>query len=178
MRLAENLQRKDVDPVDEASYVGEIMLRTKKNPQGIAEMLHRTPEWIETRLAVFALPDYLQAYLKTKQLSLGAALELGKIKAEQTRTYYSHYAAQNGVSVATAKRWALEANEAFERRLAAPTLDPQSTRGQPPAKIMLPCAQCGRTGEMEAMTTVWVHMVCPEPAEGISEISNVGGASP
>ena len=73
MRLSENLQRKDVDPVDEASYIGEIMLRTHKDPAEVAAMLHRSAEWIRVRLAVYEMPDYLKQVLATKQISLGAA---------------------------------------------------------------------------------------------------------
>lgn len=164
MRLAENLQRQDVDPVDEAAYIGEIMLRTKKTPAEVAAMLHRSAEWVRVRLAVFEMPDYLKRFLAMRQITLGVALELAEIKTEYTRKYYANWAAQNGVTVATAKRWKAVANDASERLGVAPPADPQTIRATPTPIIMQECAECAVSAPIEEMQSVYVHTRCPERA--------------
>ena len=161
MRLAENLQRKEVDPVDESAYVGEIMLREKKDLKEVSVMLHRTEEWVRSRYAVFGMLDELKAYLAQGRISLGAALELDQISNPRTRMYYIHWAGQNGVSVANAKRWCLAANAAEARTANAPPRSPDEMRDIPTPKVFLECAQCGVDIPQELATYVPVHEKCP-----------------
>ena len=165
MRLAENLQRKDVNPVDESAYVGEIMLRKKTTFAEIAVMLHCTEEWVQSRYSVFEMPDELKSYLAQGRISLGAALELDQIKNARTRTYYVHWAGQNGVSVANAKRWRTAANAAEDRKERAPAPSSEEMREIPTPKVFLECAQCGADVAQELAAYVPVHEKCPSLPE-------------
>ena len=169
MRLAENLQRKDVDPVDESAYVGEIMLRTHKSLEQVGEMLHQSPEWVKSRYAVFGMDDELKVYLAEGRISLGAALELSSIKNVRTRTYYVHWAAQNGVAVANAKRWRMAANSAEERRANSPPKSPEEMRDIPIPKVFLQCAECGGDVPQELADYVPVHKKCPAADEAATK---------
>ena len=80
MRLAENLQRKDVDPVDESAYVGEIMLRTKKSLAEVATMLQRTTEWVYSRYAIFGMDDEMKGFLAQGRISLELRWSFPKLK--------------------------------------------------------------------------------------------------
>jgi len=165
MRLAENLQRKDVDPVDEASYVGELMLRTHKTPEQIAEVLHRSFAWVQARIAVFSMSDELKAYLAQKRISLGAALELSLISNPRTQSYYVNWAAQFGVSVANAARWRNAANAAEERQANATPANPEEMRDVAAPIVYLKCAECGGEVPQELAAYVPVHQKCPPPKE-------------
>ena len=160
MRLAENLSRHDVDPVDEATFIGEIMLEKNWDVPQIAKLLKRRVEWIEERVEVFKMPDYLQAYVKQKRIPLGAALWLNRITNEKLRLHYSHWAGQNGTSVRGAKYW-------FDMWKAAPDVSNiMSTEikdeSGAPARVepTVLCERCGRTILMMTARNVWVH---PEP---------------
>ena len=166
MRLAENLQRKDVDPVDEAAYVGEVMLRTHKSLEEVAQMLHRSKEWVDSRYAVFGMDDELKTFLAQRRISLGAALELSLIKNLRTRSYYVNWAAQFGVSVANAKRWREAANSAEERAANAPPKSPEEMREIPTPKVFVTCAECGQDVDMALAVSVSVHQKCPLPQAG------------
>ncbi len=157
MRLAENLSRHDVDPVDEATYIGEIMLEKKMEAAQVAALLKRRVEWVEERLEVFHMPDYLQGYVKQKRVPLGAALWLNRIGNEKLRLHYSHWAGQHGVSVRGAKYW-------HDMWRAQPdvsniaTTDIKDEGGaivrQAPTVI---CERCGRPCLMVVARNVWVH---------------------
>lgn len=169
MRLAENLQRKDVDPVDEAAYVGEIMLRTKRSLEEVAAMLHRSLEWVNSRYAVFGMDDEMKGFLAQGRISLGAALELSQVKNFKTRQYYVNWAAQSGVSVANAKRWRLAANAAEERAANAPPKSPEEMREISTPKVFVQCAECGKDVAQELADYVPVHKQCSIPPKGDTE---------
>ena len=162
LRLAENLQRRDVSVVDEASYIGEIMLRTKKSISATAEMLHRSVSWVNDRLAVFEMPDYLKDHLHYGRVSLGAAMWLVQIENENQRRYYSHYAAQNGCTVMQARRW-VELEQAIKKAGGGGL--PSSPNDVPPPErkqIFDVCAQCGEKVPVELLEVVSVHKgQCP-----------------
>lgn len=161
MRLAENLQRKDANPVDEASYVGEIMLREKKSPEQIMTTLHRSKRWVDERIAVFKMDAVMQEYLFEGRISLGAALELSQIEREKSRIYYTHWAAQNGVSIANAKAWKNRANAIFAGNENAPPPDPGSIERVETPRVFVSCGECGVEFPQEEAEYVAVHKVCP-----------------
>jgi ParB family chromosome partitioning protein len=100
---AENLERKDVDVVDEAMFVMEFMERTKLDTKETAQKLRRTKKYVEDRLAIGVMPEYLQLYLKEGKIKLGAALALSQIENERIRELWVNLAVEQGTSVAQAE---------------------------------------------------------------------------
>lgn len=161
LRLTENLQRHDVDPVDEACFIAESMREYKIEAPQIAEMLGRSLQWVTDRLEVFAMPEYLQTPLKHKRISLGAALWLGRIEHEATRRQYTTWAATNGVSVAGAKQWYenLKATNFILPATDVPIRDEGGNIQQVRKSVV--CAACKGDVFLDEADTVWVHRVCP-----------------
>ncbi len=161
MRVAENLTRKDLDPVDEAQFLGETMLKYKKTDEELAYMINRRIEWVRERLEVFNMPDYIQAHLKLKKYPLGAALWIARITNENTRCTYANWAAVNGVSVQGAKRWHdLERAGDNRQPIKVEEIMDQNS-GAPRVRNVVPCAKCGRDAYMDESLSVWVHRSCP-----------------
>lgn len=102
---AENLERADVDPVDEANFIKEYITRTNQTITQVAKALRRSMQYVETRLMVGLMPDYMQAYIKTGELKLGAALALVQITDDVRRHVWVDMAVRDGVSVAQAEYW-------------------------------------------------------------------------
>ena len=173
MRLAENLSRHDVDPVDEASFIGEIMLERKLSAEQVAAMLKRRQEWVDERLEVFSFPDYLKSYVKNKAIPLGAALWINRIGNENQKNKYAHWAGAHGVGVRGAKYW-------YDLYKSAPNLedisvgeikDLGSAAARKEALVM--CERCGVNIPMMTARNVWVHpdLECPAPvSEKIAEL--------
>ncbi|HRY62513.1 MAG TPA: ParB/RepB/Spo0J family partition protein [Candidatus Paceibacterota bacterium] len=160
MRLAENLSRHNVDPVDEACFIGEIMKTYSFTANDVAEKLKRRLEWVEERLEVFQMPQYMQQHLKLKKYPLGAALWISRIENEATKNYYANWAAINGVSVAGAKQWHdnLKATN-FNVDLTSVEIKDEGGQVQQVVK-MIKCAACHEDCELSKADSVWVHPTC------------------
>ena len=102
---AENLERADVDPVDEAIFIERFIRQSNKTPAEVAKSLRRSVGWVETRLAVGLMPDYMKACLKSGSLKLGAALALAQIDDDPLRRVWVDMAVRDGISVAQAEFW-------------------------------------------------------------------------
>ena len=102
---AENLERADVDPVDEAVFIARYIQQSGKTVAEVAKALRRSIAFVETRLAVGSMPDYMKAYLKDGSMKLGVALALVQITNDPIRHVWVDMAVRDGVSVAQAEYW-------------------------------------------------------------------------
>lgn len=102
---SENLVREDVDPVDEAEFIIKMMNRTGQTIDEVAQNIRRGRQYVEDRLIVAEMPDYLKDFLRSKQIKLGAALALNQIVDENTKSMWVGMAVRDGVSVRVAEYW-------------------------------------------------------------------------
>lgn len=102
---AENLERDDVNPVDEAIFISNFMQRTNKTVPEIAKALKRSVSYVNSRLAVGQMPDYMQEFLKLGSIKLGVAIALCEITDQETLRVWTEMAVRDGVSVAQAEYW-------------------------------------------------------------------------
>ena len=102
---AENLAREDVPLLDECRHYKTAMERFGKSIKEIAGAARRSVGYIESRLAIAEMPDYMQNYLQSGELKLGAALSLVQITDDITRRLWVGQAVRDGVSVAQAEYW-------------------------------------------------------------------------
>lgn len=161
MRLAENLSRHNVDPVDEACFIGEIIEKYNFSVDEMTEKMHRSKSWIEDRLEIFSMPKYLQEYLKLKRISLGAALWINRIDNGETARYYANWAALNGVSVLGAKKWHddLKANN-YILPMSDVQIRDEGGTVQHVRKTVI-CAKCDSSVFLDEADVVWIHRICP-----------------
>lgn len=102
---AENLERSDVDPVDEAVFIAEYIKQTGATIAEVAKALRRSIAFVETRLAIGEMPEYMKEALKNGSMKLGVALALIQISNDNTRRVWCDMAVRDGVSVAQAEYW-------------------------------------------------------------------------
>jgi ParB family chromosome partitioning protein len=102
---AENLERADVDPVDEAAHLVRHITLTGDTVAEVAKSIRRSISYVETRLAVGQMPDYMKEHLKRGELKLGAALALVQIQNDPERRAWCELAVRDGISVAQAEYW-------------------------------------------------------------------------
>ena len=105
IKAAENLERADVDPVDEANFIKAYITQTDQTISQVAKALRRSVAYVETRLMIGLMPDYMQTYIKHGDLKLGAALALVQITDDVRRHVWVDMAVRDGVSVAQAEYW-------------------------------------------------------------------------
>ena len=158
---SENLFRKEVNPVDEGVFIAKLVNTGKWDEEAVSRLFQRSTKWVKDRLEVLVYPEYLIAYIKTKQISLGVASHLGAIRDETYRQMYVDQAAQYGTTVLQAeyifKQW--------EAGLLAPseTIIPPSNselKGEP-IKLSMKCARCSLAAEPPNLQSVFIHRECP-----------------
>lgn len=175
MRAMENLSRSDVNPADEAMYVGQLIRKKGKSYQEVAKLFNRSENWIEQRLAIFDMPHYLKEYVGQKRISLGAALHLVRIENERTREYYCHWAALHGVSVSGAKRFLDLWLSEREQMTTDPEIMAAAALGSGQFVAKQTCVACQKEVPLPELVNVWVHEggECPP-----DEVRPVNGESP
>jgi len=89
--IIENLQRKDIEPLDEALAFNELY-ENGLSYINIATKVGKTPEFVKLRIRLNELIPEFKSMLTDNKLSLSAAYELCKVINEiQTAIYEQHY---------------------------------------------------------------------------------------
>lgn len=105
VKAAENLERSDIDPVDEARFLTRYMETSGKTIEEIAKQLNRSTSYVETRLEVGRMDEHMQDAVKYGGLKLGAAVKLAQITDPRIRHTWTEMALRDGISVAQADYW-------------------------------------------------------------------------
>jgi ParB family chromosome partitioning protein len=80
----ENLQRQDLDPVEEAQIVAwHQQMYFEKNQAKIGTLLGKSEDWVKTRSRIQKLPDALKDRLRQRPRAISQILELGALYARQ-----------------------------------------------------------------------------------------------
>lgn len=154
---AENLERADVDPVDEANFLTKYIQKTGKTVSEVAKSIRRSISYVENRLSIGGMPDYMQDYLKTGQLKLGVALALVQITDETMRKVWCEMAVRDGVSVAQAEFWLYGWKM---NRLPGGTfseLPPTGFEASTPQTVMFECAIDGKKYDSRMFKSVMIY---------------------
>ena len=105
IKLHENMMREDVSPTDEAAYLKRAMDTLELTPKKIAQLIHRSENYVINRLTTLDFHPALFDALDTGKLGLTVALELHRLPHERILIEYVGHAAANGISQKTAKQW-------------------------------------------------------------------------
>lgn len=80
----ENLQRQDLDPIEEAQLVAwHERMFGNKNQAEIGAMLGKSSDWVSTRSRIHRLPDALKERLRQRPRAISQMLELGVLEVQQ-----------------------------------------------------------------------------------------------
>ena len=154
---AENLERADVDPVDESIFITNYITKTGKTIPEVARSIKRSVAYVQSRLTVGQMPEYMQKYLKTKELKLGVALVLMQIDDEGTREVWTGLAVRDGANVAQAEYWLMDwKRQLLPGGIRSDTPPSDYTPGAP-QPILFTCAIDGQKYDTRLMKMVMVY---------------------
>ena len=154
---AENLERLDVDPVDEAIFVERFIRESGNSVADVAKALRRSEQWVENRLAVGQMPEYMQEALKSGKLKLGAALALAQITNDAMRHMWVQMAIRDGVTVPVAEYW-LQQWRVQQLPGGTPSDQPPADFVAAPASpVMHRCAFDGNEYDARQFAAIMVH---------------------
>jgi len=154
---AENLERADVDPVDEANFITRYIAKTGKSVADVATSLKRSVAYVNSRIEVGSMPEYMKEFLKSKQLKLGVALILNQIDDEQTRQLWTGIAVRDGASVAQAEYWLYDYNRQKLPGGTLSTTPPDNFTPDAPQTVMFECALDGEKYDARLFKTLMIY---------------------
>lgn len=88
--ITENLQRQDVDPMEEAFAFGQLQ-KKGASIQDIALRFGKSIRFVQDRIKLNALIPELMKALKDEKMPISAAMIICKVTDEQQRAYYKQY---------------------------------------------------------------------------------------
>lgn len=158
MKVHENLYRADVNPVDQAVFLGEYQARSSLTDEQLAEQLNRSVSWVRSRLEILGYPEYLIDFVHSGKLAMATASILNQISNPAIKENYCRTAAIQGLSASRAKYWLAQA-EVGERN--AQNIRTQEvtdeTTGQKREVIKMVCLFDGEEYPADEMMTAWYH---------------------
>jgi len=154
VRLAENLTRANLSPVEEARTLQRLIQQHHHPPEQLATTLNRSTNWIQHRLALANYPEPVLEALHRKAISLAVADELALVLDPAQCGALLAAAIDSGCTGRQAAAWRVHANAYTGESTTAPT---QSTPPQvlgPPPVVTKACAACQRPTPLTRMSYV------------------------
>lgn len=158
----ENLFREDVDPVDEAIFLGRLIGDDESKIKEVAEKMNHTVAWVQSRLDLLTYPENMLMAIKQGQLKLGVAEWLAQIDDEFWRDQYVNTAINNGMSVVQARYLHDQYSMGITPKSSdiLPATEDLAPHEIPRARAI--CAKCGIMAVDPNMTSVFIHRECPD----------------
>ncbi|MBD5362988.1 MAG: ParB/RepB/Spo0J family partition protein [Bacteroides sp.] len=101
--ITENLQRQDVDPMEEAFAFG-LLIRNGKTAEEVALKFGKSIRFVQDRVKLNSLIPELMLAIREDKMSISAAMIICKLNEEQQRKYHSQYSNNyQGLTKATAE---------------------------------------------------------------------------
>ena len=124
--MIENLQRENLNPIEEALGYKELIDRFDMTQDKLAQVLGKARSSVTNSLGLLALPNGVQELLRSGSLSAGHCKALKKVKDAALMTELAHKAAEGELSVrqveAIAKREAARLEEEKDKKELKPRL--------------------------------------------------------
>ena len=116
LALVENLQREDLDPVEEAAGIRELMTRCDLTQEQAARKLGKSRSALANRLRLLSLPETVLELLKSGFITIGHAKVILGLPAPELQEEAAQMIADNQLNVRQA--------EALCKKLAKPAKEP------------------------------------------------------
>jgi len=104
LSLVENIQREDLDPIEEAQAYAKLMEITGATQEGVAEMVGKSRVAVANTIGLLKLPEDMQVQLKQGIISPGHARALLSIEEETERRRLFEHIQLNNLSVRQAEQ--------------------------------------------------------------------------
>lgn len=142
LALVENLQRANLNPIDEALGYQRLIAEFGHTQQQVADAVGKDRSTVANLLRVLALPEGIRRLIRDEQLSLGHARALLAMPDERTMLDAARQAVEQQLSVREVERLAQTKREAAAPK--APRADTRTTAS--------PAARRGETAEVRRLT--------------------------
>lgn len=83
--IVENIQRTDLNPIEEAESYRKLMELRKIDQKTLAFRVGKSPATVSERLSLLSLPEDVRSQVAQRKLSIKAAIEIGRISNPKRR---------------------------------------------------------------------------------------------
>lgn len=97
--LIENLQREDLNPIEEAKSYRLIMQKMSLTQEKFAEKIGKSRAYVANMMRLLNLPEYVTDSIETAEISIGHAKILAGIKDEELVLKFAMLIKEKGISV-------------------------------------------------------------------------------
>lgn len=104
-RATENLQRRDLSPLEEGIIYAGLRDKMGLTVAEIGKKMGKSPGRIERRLCVLRMPESFQKALHYGKVSMAVAEELWSTPDATKREYFIELAVEHGITTAVARTW-------------------------------------------------------------------------
>ena len=125
LALIENVQREDLNPLEEALAYRRLVDEFRLTQQRVADRVGRSRTSVTNRLRLLELPPPVQDALAAREISEGHARALLQVEAPEERLQLLERVTREGLSVRQTERLARGARAPRTTRRAAPPPDPE-----------------------------------------------------
>lgn len=162
LKAHENYFREDLNPAEEARYLGKLLeAQCKGDVDNLVQLVKQSRDYLEGRLILLRGDPLVLDALAGATISIGVAHELNKMIDPQRRAMYLDAAQQGGASVRMVREWRIQGNLADGINAAGlPAVD----GGENPIKHIEPyvmrCFLCQSDEEKHDMEVIYIHRSC------------------
>lgn len=164
LRMAENLYREDVNPVDEARYIRRMIDVHACEPAQLASMTGKSEAYLRGRYEILDFPPYLVEAVEKGELGLTAAQWLERITDETIRREYTLFAVRQGLTGARARAWYESWKAGTLPREAHTYHAPETQTSAEPIPIYDVCVLCRMREDITKMRMHYGHADCVDAA--------------
>jgi len=156
MTVVENLQRADLNPVEEAVAIQEIKNSTGWTDSEIGLKISKRREYVTRSRSLLDLDEDTLDALAIGELKPAHAYELRRLNDLERRSYWRHWTIHYGASVRQLRDWikdeltrpAQQSGDVEASDYAAPAIDPDA--------YILRCEACGASQHDVMLKSMWI----------------------
>ena len=117
--LIENMQREDLDPIEEAEGIQEIIGNYGLTQEEASQVVGKSRSYVTNALRILKLPEEVRQLVQSKQLSAGHARAIAGLEGEAIQLAAAQKAAKEGWSVRQIERFTQAQLDPQKRRKPA-----------------------------------------------------------
>lgn len=162
MKMAENVDRENVGPAEEATYLATILEKFCANDfDRLVTLTRRSESYLNDRLALLSGSAAVLEALRAKQINLSVATELNRYKDEIAGRQALELAIAQGATGRAVRDWRRQYELVLANNAAAIAAGDAVNAAIPAASTGMPrCIVCHQDNRPEAMRMHYVHEHC------------------
>lgn len=171
-RATENLQRKNLTPVEEAMQYQGMFKKLKLSLEEIGKKVGKSPGVVKRRMDVLRMPESFKIALHAKKISMTVAEELWSCQDAAHREYLLEMGIEHGITRTVARMWVDDYNKELRNKLEF------GGEGRGKGSVMekeIIYRSCDLCREPVDLSKVEEIRMCPDCFGAIMEIVNKGG---